>query len=586
MKIIAKSLIGIVLVVILSQFVSGATFTVTKTADTADGVCDADCSLREAVVAANATVDNDIIVFSSLFNSPQTITLSGTDIIITNNGTLSINGPGPNNLTVRANALSRVFTNNTGSNVTISNLRVNSGNGVSTVASGRGGGIYNTAAILTLNNLVIDGNSGANGGALSNAGTSTMNIVNCAIFANSATGSGGAIQNFSGNNFLNISNSSIYGNTSGSNTVGGGAIQANGNVSIVNSTFANNRANTGSGGAIFYNGSVLNVTNSTFAGNTSALNGGGIHATAITTNIRNTIISGNSGVATSPDATGSFNSLGNNLIGNVGVSVGWIATDLQNTNPVLSPFGFYGGNGLSYALLSSSPAQNAGQNCVTDLTCPTNNPAAALTTDQRGASRPSNSTVDIGAFESSNVYRAMLPDGVVNVAYNQTLSPSAGGSTFTLSTGLLPSGLAVTSPLFDKFGTTSALIAGTPILSGVFDFSLSVTTGANSAVVNYRITVPVSNAVGSISGRVLDSSGNAVGRTWITATDDSGNIYNVRSNPFGYYRLVGLPAGRSYTVEARTKVLVFQNNPRIKIISSDLTNEDFVATNSNLNLKL
>ena len=32
----------------------GDVFTVTKTADTADGACDRDCSLREAVDAANA----------------------------------------------------------------------------------------------------------------------------------------------------------------------------------------------------------------------------------------------------------------------------------------------------------------------------------------------------------------------------------------------------------------------------------------------------------------------------------------------------------------------------------------------------
>ena len=32
----------------------GATFSVTKNADTNDGTCDADCSLREAIVAANA----------------------------------------------------------------------------------------------------------------------------------------------------------------------------------------------------------------------------------------------------------------------------------------------------------------------------------------------------------------------------------------------------------------------------------------------------------------------------------------------------------------------------------------------------
>lgn len=38
-----------------------ATFTVTKTADTNDGVCDADCSLREAISAANAAAGVDTV---------------------------------------------------------------------------------------------------------------------------------------------------------------------------------------------------------------------------------------------------------------------------------------------------------------------------------------------------------------------------------------------------------------------------------------------------------------------------------------------------------------------------------------------
>lgn len=40
----------------------GVTFTVTKTTDTNDGICGTDCSLREAVIAANATADVDTII--------------------------------------------------------------------------------------------------------------------------------------------------------------------------------------------------------------------------------------------------------------------------------------------------------------------------------------------------------------------------------------------------------------------------------------------------------------------------------------------------------------------------------------------
>src|SRR4029079_7151124 len=39
-----------------------ATYVVTKTADTADGACDADCSLREAVIAANAARQPALVV--------------------------------------------------------------------------------------------------------------------------------------------------------------------------------------------------------------------------------------------------------------------------------------------------------------------------------------------------------------------------------------------------------------------------------------------------------------------------------------------------------------------------------------------
>ena len=42
-----------------------ATFTVTKLADTNDGTCDADCSLRESIIAANADAAADTIVLGA-----------------------------------------------------------------------------------------------------------------------------------------------------------------------------------------------------------------------------------------------------------------------------------------------------------------------------------------------------------------------------------------------------------------------------------------------------------------------------------------------------------------------------------------
>jgi CSLREA domain-containing protein len=47
-------LLGILALLALSS-AGATTLTVTKLTDSADGVCDADCSLREAIIAANAT---------------------------------------------------------------------------------------------------------------------------------------------------------------------------------------------------------------------------------------------------------------------------------------------------------------------------------------------------------------------------------------------------------------------------------------------------------------------------------------------------------------------------------------------------
>lgn len=88
-------------------------FTVTKTADNDDGVCDADCSLREAIAAATAaTGSDDLIRFSSLFDTPQTITPGGSQLGI--GESMTIQGPGADLLTISGNDASRVHNSRIG----------------------------------------------------------------------------------------------------------------------------------------------------------------------------------------------------------------------------------------------------------------------------------------------------------------------------------------------------------------------------------------------------------------------------------------------------------------------------------------
>src|SRR5688500_4348922 len=63
---------GALCVMLFSSNALAANYAVTKTADTSDGVCNvADCSLREAVGAANATAADDVIEFAISASDPN-----------------------------------------------------------------------------------------------------------------------------------------------------------------------------------------------------------------------------------------------------------------------------------------------------------------------------------------------------------------------------------------------------------------------------------------------------------------------------------------------------------------------------------
>src|SRR5678816_2584758 len=82
------------------------------------------CSLREAVVAAAAS--GDTIVFSSLFNMPQTITLMLGEMAFSKD--LTITGTGSNNVIVSANNSGRIFYITGGVTVNMSGMTMRDGN--------------------------------------------------------------------------------------------------------------------------------------------------------------------------------------------------------------------------------------------------------------------------------------------------------------------------------------------------------------------------------------------------------------------------------------------------------------------------
>jgi hypothetical protein len=205
---------------------------------------------------------------------------------------------------------------------------------------------------------------------------------------------------------------------------GGGASFVGGtNYKIINATVADNRAiggpsasvvSSASGGGLFFgsdasgNKATAALTNITVAGNKASLpqgtggntTGGGIENDAGVVTLVNTLVALNQAI-TGPDYAGTAGAgSGHNLIGKADGSAGFSAalgdrlgTAANPLDPRLGPLQLNGGPTPTLALLSGSPALDAGVNSAQSVTGPF---------DQRGQglARVANGTIDIGAFEA------------------------------------------------------------------------------------------------------------------------------------------------------------------------------------------
>lgn len=295
---------------------------------------------------------------------------------------------------------------------------------------GDGGGIY-SQGLLALTNCTVSGNScgggstpsdcfppGAGcGGGLGGSGggiyAARCVLVGCTINGNLA-GSGG---------MGGYAYTPPYpGGTGGSGGDGGGIV-CGGATWLTNCTIAGNFAgggggggfamygpqgvggSGGKGGGIFWWSSERVVVACTIASNAAggagwgylpgaAGSGGGMFqndVVAASGGFRNNIVARNAGA--SPDVSGAFISLGNNLIGVTNGGAGFAKTaDLVGAmssplDPQLSGLADHGGPTMTMALLPGSLAIEAG----TAYGVPA--------VDQRGVTRPQGAATDIGAFE-------------------------------------------------------------------------------------------------------------------------------------------------------------------------------------------
>jgi len=333
-----KSLVAGVLFV-LPIAAQSAQINVTTLVD--EDVTNADCSLREAIVAANTDAANKGCTAGS---GADTIRFTAQGIIVLTANlpnitrSLSIIGPGITKLAIDGDQQFKMFyfyfkDENDDASYVLKGLSLIDGSspigsspavhmldgvnvvvedafisGMTRTGADAGGAIGGQSAILTVRRTTFFNNStlGSIGGAISVLSSSTLTVEDSLFAGNSTTGvngDGGALAVGNGST-ATLRRSTFSGNTSSDD---GGAIAmfaSNASLTIENCTFTLNSA-AGLGGALMLNAGTATIKNTVFAANQiSPLPGVGTptsnisHTGATLTSLGHNLIGDNEGAAT------------------------------------------------------------------------------------------------------------------------------------------------------------------------------------------------------------------------------------------------------------------------------------------------
>ncbi|MFC2173393.1 choice-of-anchor Q domain-containing protein [Acidobacteriota bacterium] len=384
-----KNFLFFLLALTIVTQLSADTFIVTKTGDSFDLNCDADCSLREAIEASNNNAGFDTVILPagtyvlSLAGAGEDANQTG-DLDITDD--LFIEGAGQSSTVIDADGIDRVLDILNGM-VEILDVTITGGDG--TVDNVEGGGIANDDT-LTLRRCTVAENQADGGGGIENNGDLTL--IDSTVSNNTAiSADGGGIGN---NATMTLNRVTLSGNDATPGGEEGGGISTShfsAAVSLTNCTLSGNQA--GAGGGIAIGSGVVQMLNCTIADNI-AIEGPGVHnRSTLSFEPTNTIVA--DGCSSAVDTV----SGGGNM--EAGDTCGFTDTsDQANVGAAalnLGPLADNGGFTRTHALLLGSAAIDSALNNA----CPAE--------DQRDIMRPIDgdgdmvAICDIGAYEAESL---------------------------------------------------------------------------------------------------------------------------------------------------------------------------------------
>jgi CSLREA domain-containing protein len=380
------------------------TYTPNKTSDPKpDGCKRSDCSLREAIIAANHHPGADAVIL----HSGKAYKLSIGPLKVTDAAT--IRASGSKAATVDGGEhVSGVFESNLSrGSLALTGLVIKGASPSSWVTVFRGG-------VHILHCLITD-NFAETGAGISIVGGGDVSVVSSTVTHNVSMDGGGGIEAQLAH-WLTIDKSSITNNSAGSgfeddgggidtsiptvirkSTISGnetlsgngGGIAAFGNLTMTNDTVALNSAGgtsgQGNGGGLYIGGGTTQMNDVTVArnkadiSNSGVAQGGGIDSEA-NLSLQNSLVVLNKLTDFRSDFAGTSTLMKHNMF-----SDGKISGNLYAANPKIGPLAHNGGPTETIALLLGSPAINKAS------------PTTSKKVDQRGYKR--DSKPDIGAYE-------------------------------------------------------------------------------------------------------------------------------------------------------------------------------------------